>query len=112
MSIIGNDELLPGATPPEAHRKIEPECAFETPVAFPVFFILDAFPYRGIQGISANNDANEPRPHLDVVDDRQEDPPLLGRPRIGDPIAQVGRLPQQRLQAIWRCVRRPLADDA
>ena len=92
MSIIGNDKLHPGAAPLEAHRKIEPECAFEMPVAFLVFLILDTFSYRGKQSISANNDTNKPRPHLDAVDDRQEDAPLLGRPEIGDPIGQAGRL--------------------
>ncbi len=39
--VIGDDKLHPGAAPPEAHRKIEPECAFETPAAFRVFVILD-----------------------------------------------------------------------
>ncbi len=92
MAIIGNDKLLPGTAPLEAHRKIEPECAFEMPVASPVFLILDALPYRGMQSISANNDTNKPRPHFDPVDDLQEDAPLLGRPQIGDPIGQAGRL--------------------
>ncbi len=81
--IIGNDKFHPGAAPPEVHRKIEPECVFETPAAFPVFVILDAFPYRGMQGICTNNDANESQPDLDAVDDRQQDPPLLGGPGIG-----------------------------